>query len=128
MTMVCQMKTQSIEIVRKKKTTNVFIDQQMFVGLWFYEGTDDDIQIENQLDIDCEDDDEDILKSIYQNDVSINFIVVEQHHIFMSYIFSFYKNKIYIHLLNVKKNTICMVLHVLIKLSSLFIHIHIVFR
>jgi hypothetical protein len=44
---------------------------------------DDDIQIENQSDIDCEDDDEDVLECIYQNDVSINFIIVEYTSFFL---------------------------------------------
>jgi hypothetical protein len=36
----------------------------MLVWLWFYEDTDDDIQMENQSDIDCEDDDEETVRDI----------------------------------------------------------------
>jgi hypothetical protein len=69
------MKRQSTEKFRITRTTSsskkcTFDDD-------FDEDTDDDIQIENQPDIDCEDEDEDVLESIYQNDVYINFDIIE---------------------------------------------------
>jgi hypothetical protein len=70
------MKTQSTEIIRTKRTSLLINKCTFDDDFDFDEDTDDEIQIENQPDIDSEDDDY-ALESIYENDVSINFIIIE---------------------------------------------------